>query len=76
MKDFASSQLVRHEVMKRIVARFRHEGIVIPFPVRTLDVPEGVLSGLRGEPGGARRTGEPGAALPPAGQVGFRPQGS
>jgi small-conductance mechanosensitive channel len=76
VRDFASSQLVRHEVMKRLVARFRADGIVIPFPVRTLDIPQDVLTGLRDGRGGAPRAGDPaGAGAAGGGPVGFRPQG-
>jgi small-conductance mechanosensitive channel len=31
---FVDQYLVQHELRKRIFARFRHEGIVIPFPQR------------------------------------------
>jgi len=34
--------------VKRLLARFRHEGIVIPYPIRTLDLPPGGAPGLRG----------------------------
>lgn len=36
-KEFADQFLIRHEFLKRIHARFRKEGIVIPYPVRALD---------------------------------------
>lgn len=32
---------VRHEYIKRLHKRFNEEGIVIPFPIRTLDFPKG-----------------------------------
>ena len=44
---------VRHELIKRIHARYREEGIEIPFPIRTLYAPEG-LEGER-----VRREGGP-----------------
>ena len=32
---------VRHEFIKKLHKRFNQEGIVIPFPIRTLDIPKG-----------------------------------
>jgi len=40
--------LVQHEFIKRLHARYREEGIVIPFPMRTLDIPDKVLDRLAG----------------------------
>lgn len=34
--EFTGQYLVKHEFVKRLHARFRSEGIVIPFPIRTL----------------------------------------
>ncbi|HKB08111.1 MAG TPA: mechanosensitive ion channel family protein [Candidatus Polarisedimenticolia bacterium] len=47
-RDFAGTAEVRHEFVKRLQARFRKEGIVIPYPIRTLDVPPAHAEGLRG----------------------------
>jgi small-conductance mechanosensitive channel len=47
-RDFAGVAEVRHEFVKRLQARFRKEGIVIPYPIRTLDLPPGHAEGLRG----------------------------
>ena len=46
-RDFTGTAEVRHEFVKRVQARFRQEGIVIPYPVRTLDFPAGNLEGLK-----------------------------
>jgi small-conductance mechanosensitive channel len=46
-RDFQSTAAVRHEFIKRLHARFRREGIVIPFPTRTLDLPPAALRALR-----------------------------
>jgi small-conductance mechanosensitive channel len=35
-REFVDQYLVKHEFIKRLHARFEDEGIVIPFPVRTL----------------------------------------
>jgi small-conductance mechanosensitive channel len=35
-KEFVDQYLVKHEFIKRLHARFAQEGIVIPFPIRTL----------------------------------------
>lgn len=40
--EFARQFQVRHEFVKRLHARYRQEGINIPFPIRTLHVPEAV----------------------------------
>ena len=47
-RDFESMPLVRHEFVKRLVPRYRREGIVVPYPIRTLDPPPGGAEGLRG----------------------------
>ncbi|MFO7650167.1 MAG: mechanosensitive ion channel family protein [bacterium] len=49
-RDFDSTYLVKHEFIKALHRRYREEGIVIPFPIRTLDVPPGAAAALRGEP--------------------------
>lgn len=36
-RDYVSQYLVRHEFIKRLKSRFDREGIVIPFPIRTLE---------------------------------------
>ena len=38
--EFAELLPVQHEFIKRLHARFAEEGIVIPFPIRTLHLPE------------------------------------
>jgi small-conductance mechanosensitive channel len=35
-KEFADQYLIKHECVKRLHARFNAEGIVIPFPIRTI----------------------------------------
>jgi len=35
--------VVRHEFLKRLSERYRRDGILVPFPTRTLDVPLGLL---------------------------------
>jgi small-conductance mechanosensitive channel len=34
--EFVDQYLVKHEFVKRLHQRYRHEGIAIPFPIRTL----------------------------------------
>jgi small-conductance mechanosensitive channel len=41
VREFADQYPVQHELRKRIVRRFRQEGIEIPFPHRTLYIREG-----------------------------------
>jgi small-conductance mechanosensitive channel len=40
-KEFVDGYLVKHEFVKRLHKRFNKEGIVIPYPIRTLDWNEG-----------------------------------
>ena len=47
-RDFESAPVVRHEFVKRLVARYRQEGIAVPYPIRTLDLPPGRAEELRG----------------------------
>jgi small-conductance mechanosensitive channel len=42
-KSFVDQYLVRHEFMKALHERYRAEGIVIPYPLRTIDVPPELL---------------------------------
>jgi small-conductance mechanosensitive channel len=35
-KEFVDQYLIKHEFVKRLHARFSDEGIVIPFPIRTI----------------------------------------
>ncbi len=37
--NYNAAPLLRHEFVKRLHRRFRREGIVIPYPTRTLDLP-------------------------------------
>jgi len=41
VQEFADQYLVQHELRKRILKRFRDEGIEIPFPQRTVHIKEG-----------------------------------
>jgi small-conductance mechanosensitive channel len=45
-KEFVDNYLMKHEFIKRLHARYAQEGIVIPWPIRTLDVPTEVLERL------------------------------
>ncbi len=40
VEEFSRQFRVRHEYVKRLHARYRDEGINIPFPIRTLQLPE------------------------------------
>ena len=37
-EEFVNGYLIKHEFVKRLHKRFKEEGIVIPFPIRTLDI--------------------------------------
>ena len=47
--DFAATYVVKHEFMKALHERYRQTGIVIPFPLRTLDIPPAVVAAMRGD---------------------------
>jgi small-conductance mechanosensitive channel len=47
VRDFVAGYVVKHEFIKRLSERYRREGIIIPFPTRTLDLPPGGLPDLR-----------------------------
>jgi small-conductance mechanosensitive channel len=55
VEEFSRQFDVRHELVKRLHTRFREAGINIPFPIRTLYVPDGVRlesgDGADGGPG-------------------------
>jgi len=40
-REFVDQYLIKHEFIKRLHARFEQEGIVIPFPIRTIAQREG-----------------------------------
>jgi small-conductance mechanosensitive channel len=46
VREFVDQYLAQHELRKRILQRFRREGINIPFPVRTLHL-RSISEGLR-----------------------------
>ena len=54
-RDFTGTADVRHEFVKRVQSRFQKEGIIVPYPVRTLDLPPAHLDALRDILGGGRR---------------------
>jgi small-conductance mechanosensitive channel len=37
-EEFVNGYMIKHEFIKRLHKRFNEEGIVIPFPIRTLDI--------------------------------------
>lgn len=37
-KDYLTMRIVRHEMIKRLHRKFKEEGIVIPYPLQTLDL--------------------------------------
>jgi len=46
-QEFVASYLIKHELIKRLTIRYRSEGIVIPYPIRTLELPREQVSVLR-----------------------------
>ncbi len=47
VQTFTNQYLLKHEFIKAITKRFREEGINIPFPIRTLDLPDDKKIDLR-----------------------------
>lgn len=48
--EFTAQFRIRHLLIKRIHARYREEGIEIPFPIRTLFAPKGLDAGRAATP--------------------------
>jgi small-conductance mechanosensitive channel len=48
-RDVVERYLIKHEFMKRLHKRYNEEGIVIPFPIRTLDISREDLETLAGK---------------------------
>ena len=46
-RDYVAGFEVRHEFLRRLLDRYRREGIVIPFPTRTIDLASGPAPGAR-----------------------------
>ena len=46
--EVAAQYLIKHEFIKKLDARYKKEGIVIPYPIRTLDLPEETLRQIKG----------------------------
>jgi small-conductance mechanosensitive channel len=49
-REFTDTFPMKHEFIKRLHTRYKQEGIVIPWPIRTLDVPPEVLERLSPSP--------------------------
>ncbi len=60
-EEFVDGYLLKHEFVKRLHKRFKQEGIVIPFPIRTLDIKREDILLFRGETpsqrGGGKKDG-------------------
>lgn len=46
-REFVDNYLMKHEFIKQLRMRYKKERIVIPFPIRTLDMSEDLLDRLR-----------------------------
>jgi small-conductance mechanosensitive channel len=46
-KDYVSGLALKHEFIKRLHSRYGREGICIPFPITTIDLPETTIAKLR-----------------------------
>ena len=77
-REIESVPSVRHEFVKRLQVRYRREGIVVPYPIRTLDFAPGHVGGLQETFGRGPETPAPDRPLgftrpgPPAGGPGGR----
>ena len=47
VQTFTNQYILKHEFIKAITKRYREEGINIPFPIRTLDLPDDTKIDLR-----------------------------
>lgn len=48
VKEWTDQFLLKHDMIKALHKGFREKGIVIPFPIRTLDLPKNALDALSG----------------------------
>lgn len=48
-KEFVDNFLIKHEFIKRLQARYKKEGITIPFPIRTLYFANGIGEQFQGK---------------------------
>ena len=48
VREFVDGFLIKHEFIKALHARYQEEGIIIPFPIRTLDLPQEILEQIKG----------------------------
>lgn len=46
-KQFVDQYLIKHEFIKALHERYKKEGIVIPYPIRTLDIPVSTFETLK-----------------------------
>ncbi|MBI4387953.1 MAG: mechanosensitive ion channel [Candidatus Omnitrophica bacterium] len=46
-KEYVDQHLIKHEFVKALHARYKKEGIVIPYPLRTIDIPPQTVESLR-----------------------------
>lgn len=46
-KEYVDQHLIKHEFVKALQARYRKEGIVIPFPIRTLEFSQETAEALK-----------------------------
>jgi small-conductance mechanosensitive channel len=59
-REYVDQYLIKHEFIKRLHARYEREGIVIPFPMRTLTTRDPLLvAGVGGSLGPGESPGEP-----------------
>ncbi|OGX03860.1 MAG: hypothetical protein A3G87_02700 [Omnitrophica bacterium RIFCSPLOWO2_12_FULL_50_11] len=45
-REFVDQHLIKHEFIKALHERYKREGIVIPYPLRTIDIPKEILEAL------------------------------
>lgn len=45
-REFVDQYLIKHEFVKALHERYKKEGIVIPYPLRTIDIPKEILETL------------------------------
>ena len=53
-REFVDNFLIKHEFIKRLQARYNEEGIIIPFPIRTLYFANGAGKPSEEQPDGER----------------------
>ena len=46
-KEISDQHIIKHELIKALHERYKKEGIIIPYPIRTIDIPAAIFETLK-----------------------------